>query len=72
MTLMLDKDTTFSATAAGISKVAELIATVPAEDRSRALKAAEKLPRNRSRGLSGRRGATVGFGSDVAVAQRGR
>jgi hypothetical protein len=42
MTLTLDQDETFSAAVAGIPKVAELIATVPAEDRSRALEAAEK------------------------------
>jgi hypothetical protein len=42
MALMLDEDESFSAAIAGVPKVAELIATVPAEERSRALEAAEK------------------------------
>ncbi len=42
MTLMLDEDETFSAAIAGDPKVAELIAALPVEDRSRALEAAER------------------------------
>jgi hypothetical protein len=42
MTLTLDQDEALSAALAGVPKVAEFIATVPAEDRSRALEAAEK------------------------------
>jgi hypothetical protein len=42
MTLTLDKEEVFSAAIAGVPKVAELIATVSAEERTRALKAAEK------------------------------
>jgi hypothetical protein len=42
MTLTLDEDEILSAAIAGVPRVAELIATVPAEDRSRALEAAEK------------------------------
>ena len=42
MTLTLDEDEVLSAAIAGVPRVAELIATVPAEDRSRALEAAEK------------------------------
>jgi hypothetical protein len=42
MDLMLDQDESFSAAIAGVPRVAALIATVPAEERSRALEAAEK------------------------------
>jgi hypothetical protein len=42
MTLTLDEDEVLSAAIAGIPRVAELIATVPDDDRSRALEAAEK------------------------------
>ena len=42
MTLTLDEDEILSAAIAGVPRVAELIATVPAEDRSRALEAAGK------------------------------
>jgi hypothetical protein len=42
MTETLEEDEVFSAAIAGLPKVAELIATVPAEHRSRALEAAEK------------------------------
>jgi hypothetical protein len=42
MTLILEEDEVLSAAIAGVPRVAELIATVPAEDRSRALEAAEK------------------------------
>jgi hypothetical protein len=42
MTLTLDEDEILSAAIAGVPKVAELIATVPAEERTRALEAAEK------------------------------
>jgi hypothetical protein len=42
MTLTLDKEEVFSAAIAEVPKVAELIATVSAEERTRALKAAEK------------------------------
>ena len=42
MTLTLDEDDVLSAAIAGVPRVAELIATVPDEDRSRALEAAEK------------------------------
>jgi hypothetical protein len=42
MTLTLDEDEILSAAIAGVPRVAELIAMVPAEDRSRALLAAEK------------------------------
>ena len=42
MTLTLDEDEILSAAIAGVPRVAELIAMVPAEDRSRALQAAEK------------------------------
>ena len=42
MALMLDQDERFSAAIAGVPKVAELIATVPDEDRSRVFEAAEK------------------------------
>ena len=42
MALVLDEDEAFSAAVAGVPKVAELIANIPAEDRSRALEAAEK------------------------------
>jgi hypothetical protein len=38
MALMLDEDESFSAAIAGVPKVAELIATVPAKERSRASK----------------------------------
>ena len=42
MTLTLDEDDILSAAIAGVPRVAELIATVPAEERTRALEAAEK------------------------------
>ena len=42
MTLTLDEDEILSAAIAGVPRVAELIATVRAEHRSRALEAAEK------------------------------
>jgi hypothetical protein len=42
MTLTLDEDGVLSAAIAGVPRVAELIATVPAEERTRALEAAEK------------------------------
>jgi hypothetical protein len=42
MALTLEEDEVFSAAIAGIPRVAELIATVPDEDRSRVLEAAEK------------------------------
>jgi hypothetical protein len=42
MTLITAEDEVLSAAIAGVPRVAELIATVPAEDRSRALEAAEK------------------------------
>jgi hypothetical protein len=42
MTLILEEDEVLSAAIAGVPRVAELIATVPAEGRSRALEAAEK------------------------------
>ena len=42
MTLTLDEDDVLSGAIAGVPRVAELIATVPAEERTRALEAAEK------------------------------
>jgi hypothetical protein len=42
MTLSLDDDEMLSAAIAGAPRVAEFIATVPAEERTRALEAAEK------------------------------
>jgi hypothetical protein len=42
MTFNLDGDEALSAAIAGLPKIAELIAAVPAEDRARALEAAEK------------------------------
>src|SRR5437588_10534336 len=42
MTITLDEDEVLSAAITGVWRVAELIATVPAENRSRALQAAEK------------------------------
>jgi hypothetical protein len=42
MAITLEEDEVFSAAIAGIPRVAELIATVPDEDRSRVLEAAEK------------------------------
>ena len=42
MTLTQQEDEVLSAAIAGVSRVAELLATIPAEDRSRALEAAEK------------------------------
>jgi hypothetical protein len=42
MTFNAEKDEVLSAAIAGLPKIAELIATVPAEDRARALQAAEK------------------------------
>jgi hypothetical protein len=42
MTLALDKDEVLSAAIAGVPRIAEIMATVAAEDRSRALEAAEK------------------------------
>ena len=42
MTLTLDEDEVFSVAIAGVTRVAELIASVPAEERARALEAAEK------------------------------
>jgi hypothetical protein len=42
MTLTPDQDEVLSAAIAGVPRVIELIATVPAEERGRALKAAEK------------------------------
>jgi hypothetical protein len=42
MTFNLDRDEALSAAIAGLPKIAELIAAVPAEDRARALEAAEK------------------------------
>ena len=42
MTLTLDEEEILSAAIAGVSKVAQLIATVPAEERTGALEAAEK------------------------------
>ena len=42
MTLTLDEDDVLSATIAGVPRVAELIAIAPAEERTRALEAAEK------------------------------
>jgi hypothetical protein len=41
MTVTLEEGDVLSAAIAGVPRVAELIATVPAEDRSRALEAAE-------------------------------
>ena len=42
MTLPQQEEGFLSAAIAGVSRVAELVATIPAEDRSRALEAAEK------------------------------
>jgi hypothetical protein len=42
MTLTLDDDEMLSAAIAGVPKIAEFIAAVPAEERTRALEAAEK------------------------------
>jgi len=42
MTLTLDEDEVLSAAIAGVPRVAEIIATIPAEERTRALEAAEK------------------------------
>jgi hypothetical protein len=42
MTLTQQEDEVLSAAIAGVSRVAELVATIPAEDRSRTLEAAEK------------------------------
>lgn len=42
MTLVLDEDEVLSVAIAGVPRVAELIASVPAEERTRALEAAEK------------------------------
>jgi hypothetical protein len=42
MALILDEDETFASAIAGVPKVAELIAALPAEDRFRALEAAER------------------------------
>jgi hypothetical protein len=42
MTLTQQEDEVLSGAIAGVSRVAELLATIPAEDRSRALEAAEK------------------------------
>jgi hypothetical protein len=42
MTLTLDDDEMLSAAIAGVPRIAEFIATVPAEERTRALEAAEK------------------------------
>ena len=42
MTLTQQEDVFLSAAIAGVSRVAELLATIPAEERSRALEAAEK------------------------------
>ena len=42
MAIILQEDEVFSAAIAGIPRVAEFIATVPDEDRSRVLEAAEK------------------------------
>ena len=42
MTLTLDEDKVLSAAIAGVPRVAEIIATVAAEERTRALEAAEK------------------------------
>jgi hypothetical protein len=42
MALTLEEDEVFSAAIAGIPRIVELIATVPDEDRSRVLEAAEK------------------------------
>jgi hypothetical protein len=42
MALTLEEDEVFSAAIAGIPKIVELIATVPGENRSRVLEAAEK------------------------------
>ena len=42
MTLILEEDEVLSAAIAGVPRVAELIATVPAEERTRVLEAAEK------------------------------
>ena len=73
-TLTLDEDEILSAAIAGVSKVAELIATVPAEERTGLWKSSGKeLPRNRAQsGLPRRRRSTVGFCSDVAIANRRR
>ena len=73
MTLTLDEDEILSAAIAGVSKVAELIATVPAEERTRALEAAKRATsKPRTSGLPRRRRSTVGFCSDVAIANRRR
>ena len=45
MALTLEEDEVFSAAIAGIPRVAEFVATVPDEDRSRVLEAAEKSER---------------------------
>ena len=42
MAFNLEEDEVLSAAIAGVPKIAELIATVPAEDQARALEAAEK------------------------------
>ena len=56
MTLTLDEDEILSAAIAGVSKVAEVIATVPAEERTRALEAAKRATsKPRTSGLPRRR-----------------
>jgi hypothetical protein len=51
MALTLEEDEVFSAAIAGIPKIVELIATVPDENRSRVLEAAEKSYLNTAHSL---------------------
>ena|ERR1700730_3167886 len=72
MTLTLDEDEILSAAIAGVSKVAELIATVPAEERTRALEAAEKSYLETAHNLGYQDADAQQWASDVAIANRRR
>jgi hypothetical protein len=74
MTSILDDDEMLSAAIAGVPRIAEFIATVPTEERVRALEAAEKsyLENRTHSGLPRGRRSPVGLDSHVAIANRRR
>jgi len=69
MSLTLEEDEVLSAAIAGVPRVAERIATLPAEDRSRAIEAAEKSYLKTAYTL-GYQDAEARLSSDVAIANR--
>ena len=70
MSVELGKDEVFSAAVEGLPNVAELIATVPVEDRGRALEAAEQsyLETSRELGYPEAGCSAMGGGGHVSIA----